>query len=202
MENTSIKIPNTELYVYIKKLHKDAKLPTYANDGDMCMDLTAVDLEYDEENDSYVYHTGLAMEVPYGYGINLFPRSKNVKTDCYLANSVGKVDAYGYRKEVLVIYKNRTSWEVRQMLAEWNLMKNASKGLNFDKDTPIGETVKKLKENAKDGKTTMHPLDFAPYKVGDKICQMEVIHIVKTDCIWKDNLSAPKRGDGFGSSGN
>ena len=197
-----IKVPNGELFLYLKKLHKDAVIPTYANDGDMCMDLTAVDVEYDEECDSYIYHTGWAMEVPYGYGINLFPRSKNVKTDCYLANSVGKVDAYGYRNEVLVVYKNRTSWEVRQMLAEWNLMKNASKGLNFDKDTPIGETVRKLRENAKNGKTTMHPMNFAPYKVGDRICQMEVVKIVKAHPQVTNELSEPKRGEGFGSSGN
>ena len=197
-----IKVPNGELFVYVKKLNENAVLPTYANNGDMCMDLTAVDVEYNEEEDSYIYHTGLAMEVPLGYGINLFPRSKNVKTDCYLANSVGKVDAYGYRNEVLVIYKNRTSWEVRQMLAEWNLMKNASKGLNFNKDASIGETVKKLKKKEKNGKTTMHPMDFAPYKVGNKICQMEVVRIVKAECVFADKLSDPKRGSGFGSSGD
>lgn len=201
-ENNTIKVPNGELFLKLKKLHDDAVVPSYANEGDMCMDLTAVDVEYDAECDRYIYHTGWAMEVPLGYGINLFPRSKNVKTDCYLANSVGKVDAYGYRKEVLVVYKNRTSWEVRQMLAEWNLMKNASKGLDFDKDTPIGETVKKLRENAKNGKTTMHPMDFAPYKIGDRICQMEVVRIVKVDRQVVDKLSDPKRGEGFGSSGD
>lgn len=197
-EDNAIKVP----FLHLQKLHDNAVVPSYANEGDMCMDITAVDVEYDAEYDRYIYHTGWAMEVPWGYGINLLPRSKNVKTDCYLANSVGKVDAYGYRNEVLVVYKNRTSWEVRQMLAEWNLMKIASKGLDFDKDTSIGETVKKLRENAKNGKTTMHPMDFAPYKVGDKICQMEVVRIIKTDNQVVDKLSTPKRGEGFGSSGD
>jgi dUTP pyrophosphatase len=186
----------------IKKIHPDAVVPSYAHDGDMCFDLTAVSVEYDEKTDSYIYHTGLQMELGYGYGANLVPRSKNVKTECYLANMEGKVDAYGYRGEVKAVYKNRTSWEVRQMLAEWNLMKRATKGLNFSEDEPIGETVRKLRENAKNGKTTMHPMDFAPYKVGDRMCQMEIIKVIQADIIVSDELSEPKRGNGFGSSGD
>jgi len=114
----------------------------------------------------------------------------------------GKIDAYGYRGEVKAVYKNRTSWEVRQMLAEWNLMKRATKGLNFSEDEPIGETVRKLRENAKDGKTSMHPMDFAPYKVGDRMCQMEIIKVIQANIIKSDELSEPKRGNGFGSSGD
>ena len=149
----------------IKKIHPDAVVPSYAHDGDMCFDLTAVSVEYDEKTDSYIYHTGLQMELGYGYGANLVPRSKNVKTECYLANI-------------------------------------ATKGLNFSEDEPIGETVRKLRENAKDGKTTMNPMDFAPYKVGDRMCQMEIIKVIQADIIVSDELSEPKRGNGFGSSGD
>lgn len=193
--------PQKAVVIKFKRLVPEAVIPTYANDGDMCFDLTATSVEYDEEHDSYIYHTGLSFEAPFGYGADLFVRSKNTKTECYLANHVGKLDIYGYRKEILVVYKNRTSWEVRQMLAEWKLMKSASKGLKFDETENVGETVKKLKENAKDGKTTMHPMDFAPYKVGDRIAQMSIVK-VEDVCLVEDELSNAKRGDGFGSSGD
>lgn len=97
--------------VKFKKLHENAVLPTYAKEGDMGMDLTAVSVEYDSKIDTYVYHTGLACEIPAGYGMLIFPRSSNRKTDCYMTNHVGVIDS-GYRGEILVCFKNRTATEV------------------------------------------------------------------------------------------
>lgn len=59
--------------VKIKKLHKDAIVPTYAKDGDAGMDLTAVSRTYDEFG-NVVYGTGLAFEIPKGYVGLLLPR--------------------------------------------------------------------------------------------------------------------------------
>ena len=101
---------NTEeiknLAVKIKKLHEDAVIPSYAKDGDAGLDLTAVGFEYDEKLDAYVYHTGLAFEIPQGYVGFVYLRSSNRKTDAYLPNHVGVIDS-GYRGEVLVTFKNR-----------------------------------------------------------------------------------------------
>lgn len=94
--------------VKIKKLTPEAKIPHYAKPGDMGMDITAISMEYNTDLDCFVYHTGLAFEVPVGYGMLCFPRSSNRKTDAYLTNSVGVVDS-GYRGEVLACFKNRDS---------------------------------------------------------------------------------------------
>lgn len=100
--------PLSLLEVKIKKVRENAVIPSYAKAGDMCMDLTAVDYHYDEELDCHVYHTGLAVEIPDGFGMLLFPRSSNRKTDAYMTNHVGVVDS-GYRGEILICYKHRDS---------------------------------------------------------------------------------------------
>lgn len=91
--------------VKIKKLHENAVIPTYAKPGDAGMDLHAVDIHYDDD-DNIVYKTGLAFEIPEGYVGLIFPRSSNRKTDMYLTNSVGVIDS-GYRGEVAVSFKHR-----------------------------------------------------------------------------------------------
>lgn len=99
-----------KLNVRICKVHPNAVIPTYAKDGDMGMDLTAVSVEYDKEIDCFIYHTGLVFEVPKGYGMLVFPRSSNRRTNAYLSNSVGIADS-GYRGEVTFCYKNRTEFD-------------------------------------------------------------------------------------------
>lgn len=99
------------MQVKVKKLHPDAVLPKYAHHGtDMGADLTVVDYKYDAEKDRFIYHTGLAFEIPKGFGMLIVPRSSNTKTECYLPNSVGVIDS-GYRGEVMFIYKLRTRRE-------------------------------------------------------------------------------------------
>ena len=92
--------------VNIKKLSKDAVIPTYAHSTDAGLDFTAISYEYKEDIDCHVFGTGLALEIPEGYVGLIFPRSSNRKTDVYLTNSVGVVDA-GYRGEVMASFKNR-----------------------------------------------------------------------------------------------
>lgn len=77
--------------VKFKKLHPDAKIPTKANEEDSGYDITAID--DGEITDTYIqYKTGIAIEVPKGYDIKIFPRSSVSKTNLILANSVGLVD--------------------------------------------------------------------------------------------------------------
>lgn len=90
--------------VRFKKLNEDAVLPSYAHDGeDVGLDLVAVSKMYDEHG-NVVYGTGLAVEIPEGYGGFLFPRSSNSKQELLLSNSVGVVDP-GYRGEVMLKFK-------------------------------------------------------------------------------------------------
>ena len=88
--------------IKIKKLHKDAVIPSYAKQGDAGMDLTCVGWTTTE---TYVeYDTGLAMEIPEGHVGFLFPRSSVSKTNLVLANCVGVVDS-GYRGPVKLRFK-------------------------------------------------------------------------------------------------
>ena len=92
--------------VRIKKLIPEAVVPKYAKPGDAGMDLVATSCTFDQDNNNYVYGTGLAMEIPEGYVGLIFPRSSNRKTNCYMTNHVGVIDS-GYRGEVMITYKDR-----------------------------------------------------------------------------------------------
>ena len=98
-----IKLP---MLVKVKKLVPKAVIPFYAHKGDAGMDITCTSFEYDAKNDCFMYHTGLAFEVPEGYVMLIFPRSSNRKTNYYLTNSVGVLDS-GYRGELMFAFKKR-----------------------------------------------------------------------------------------------
>ena len=91
------------MQIKIKRLHNDAKIPTYAKPGDAGMDITATSITH--TNDYIEYGTGLSFEIPKGYVGLLFPRSSNSKKDLALCNSVGVLDS-GYRGEVTFRFKN------------------------------------------------------------------------------------------------
>ena len=108
METTSKKQTVTtsgeKVVVKIKKLVDNAVIPFYAHDGDMGMDLVATSMEYDEKHDYIVYHTGIAVEIPKGYGGFLFPRSSVCKKTLDMANCVGVIDS-DYRGEVSAVFR-------------------------------------------------------------------------------------------------
>lgn len=73
--------------------NKDIPLPTYAHDGDACCDLYAQSIEYDAEKDRYIVHTGLHIALDKDYECELRPRSSLSKTEYYIVNSPGTIDA-------------------------------------------------------------------------------------------------------------
>jgi len=88
----------------IKKLSPDAVLPQYQTPGAAGMDLYALPEKpvLMAPGASALIPTGLAMEVPEGYGAFLFARSGlAVRHGIALSNGVGVVDA-DYRGEVKV----------------------------------------------------------------------------------------------------
>lgn len=89
--------------IKIKKLNKNAVIPSYARLGDAGLDLTATSMHYvkDKETGTRMveYGTGLAFEIPQGYVGLIFPRSSIYKTDLTLSNSVGVLDS-GFRGEL------------------------------------------------------------------------------------------------------
>ena len=96
--------------VKFKKLHEDAKIPSYAHDTDAGLDLTAVSFtqEFDKSNKLVlVYHTGLAVEIPEGYVGLIFMRSSISNKSISLTNAVAVIDS-GYRGELILKYKITT----------------------------------------------------------------------------------------------
>lgn len=196
-----------ELEVKFKKLDKNAVIPIYAHDGDMGMDMTAISVEYDSTNDMYIYHTGLAFETDKHYGILLFPRSSNRKTDAYLCNHVGIVDSAIYRGEIMFCYKNRTSLETRAEIGRMRLFLSAIVATPFTTSESDGRLSFNWCDAAKNSMGESYyiydnPMNFAPYKVGDRIGQMVVIPYPQVKLKEMDELSETERGSGgFGSTG-
>lgn len=81
----------------VKRLVKEAVLPSYAKSGDAGMDLTSTSVK--REHRYIEYGTGLCIELPKGHVGLLFPRSSVTNKDLVLKNSVGILDE-GYRGEV------------------------------------------------------------------------------------------------------
>ncbi len=183
-----------KLEIKFKKLDERAIVPTYAHDGDVGMDMTAIDVEYNSEMDCYIYHTGLAFESDKHYGIFLFPRSSNRKTDAYLCNHVGIDDSAIYRGEIMFCFKNRTS--LRQIALESRTIAffNAIEG-GKSLEHAIEESVKAWNE------AIFNPMLFAPYKVGDRIGQMVALPYPNVKLREYKNLSETERqNNGFGST--
>ena len=116
----------------------EPKIPAYGKEGDACMDIYPIYWEYDAEHDRYIYHTGLAFAIGdtsivksveeeadknrYKFTINdmpnemeLRPRSNLTKSDFYIPNAPGTLD-WGYRGELLMVFKNRTSADLIQAI--------------------------------------------------------------------------------------
>ncbi len=80
-----------------KKLHPLATIPTYATDGSVGLDLTAVSKEkVYHPRDGYLqyinYDTGIAVEISTGYVGLVFPRSSVTNKNLTLGNCVGVID--------------------------------------------------------------------------------------------------------------
>jgi len=94
--------------IRIKRLHPDAELPHYVHGPleDAGMDLRAVESVVLEPGVPHAVPTGLAIEVPPGYEVQVRPRSGLALHNAItLPNSPGTIDP-GYRGEVKVIMLN------------------------------------------------------------------------------------------------
>lgn len=93
-----------------KKLKENAVIPSYANEGDAGLDLTALTFtqEFDKSGKIILaYHTGVAVEIPEGYVGLLFMRSSVSQKSLSLCNAVGVIDS-GYRGEIICKFKITT----------------------------------------------------------------------------------------------
>ena len=182
--------------VKLWKANINAIIPQYAKNGDAGMDLTAVSVTYDEKLDCFVYDTGICVAIPEGYVGLVYPRSSNRKTDAYMTNHVGVIDS-GYRGNILVCFKNRTSQHII----------NACNCLAYDIDA-IADSVNSNSRCYCEGTTCpnieSNEHDY-PYNVGDRIAQIMIVpypKVIFEEVDSKDDLGETERGDGgHGSTG-
>ncbi len=99
--------------IRVKKLFPEAKMPTYASEFSAGADLYAAENEpvLIRPGETVLIHTGLALEIPEGYGGFLYARSGlATKRGLAPANKVGVIDS-DYRGEVMVALFNQSAEE-------------------------------------------------------------------------------------------
>jgi len=95
--------------VKVKLLDKEAKIPTYATDGDAGADIYSLEDITLWSGERKLVRTGIAIELPKGYEAQIRPRSGlALKNGVTVLNTPGTIDQL-YRGEVKVILYNTGS---------------------------------------------------------------------------------------------
>lgn len=95
----------------VKRLCKDARLPTKATPGSACYDVYSVERKLFSPTDKHIIHTGLAVELPSCWGLEIRPRSGLASRGLVILNSPGTIDE-DYRGEILVSFINLSSGNI------------------------------------------------------------------------------------------
>lgn len=176
--------------VKIRRLHPDAAIPQYATELAAGFDLVAVEDVIIAPGETELVPTGIAVEIPPGYEMQVRPRSGiSRKTKLRISNSPGTVDG-DYRGEVGVIVDNTT-------LPEYGI------------DIREGRTVRAKCGQAITLEGEYVPVDghdhvAFPYIIrkGDRIAQGVIVPVMRANFEVVDELTETERGDGgFGSTG-
>lgn len=96
-----------KITIGIELVHPNAKLPTYAHDGDQGADIYAVeDITIPPSSYGNIVPTGLKMMIPFGWAVAIRPRSGMSKsTPLRISNSPATIDQQ-YRGEVKILFDN------------------------------------------------------------------------------------------------
>src|SRR6185436_6986203 len=88
------------MHLKVKKLHKDAKLPTHGHPGDAGMDFYTIEDVVFEPGKQKRVLTGVAIEIPEGH-VGLIWDKSSISFDMGLKTMGGVIDA-SYRGEVIM----------------------------------------------------------------------------------------------------
>ncbi|WP_040982132.1 dUTP diphosphatase [Oceanobacillus jeddahense] len=163
----------------VKKMHPDAVIPKYAQQGDSGFDLVAVEDVVINPGETKLIKTGLAFDIPEGFEIQVRPRS-GITLKTKLRVQLGTIDS-NYRGEVGVIVDNARRedfLESRVLYAPLNI-------------------TEELAMNS--GHFT-----YGTYFIckGDRIAQGVLAPVARTEFEVVDKLSDSDRGsNGYGSTG-
>jgi len=100
-----------EVRMGFKKLSSEARIPTYGSDGAACMDLYTIEDYVLHPGDVKLLRTGIALDIPSGYEVQIRPRGSTIKSQMIILNSPGTVDE-DYRGEIFVGVKNISDKDV------------------------------------------------------------------------------------------
>ena len=92
--------------IKFKKLNKKAKIPFFAHKTDAGLDICSVEDKVVKSKGYSLVSTGLAVEIPIGYEIQVRARSGlALNHGIFLLNGIGTIDS-GYRGEIKIILAN------------------------------------------------------------------------------------------------
>lgn len=115
----------------VKRLTPTAKMPEKTHLNDTGYDIFADRVE-DKGSQIKVY-TGIAIQPPPPYYIEIFPRSSICKKHLQLANSVAIID-YDYRGEIVLVFNKLPQYA----------MSDCSPSLGYDSRIDIGEKIAQM----------------------------------------------------------
>lgn len=96
------------MQVKLKKLHPEAKIPSYQSKGAAGFDFCSIEKKLIKAGEWELVKTGLAFEIAEGYELQVRPRSGlALKNGISVLNSPGTVDS-DYRGEICVILINHS----------------------------------------------------------------------------------------------
>lgn len=170
----------------VKRLHKDAVIPKYAKGGDSGVDLVAVEDTIIEPGETALIKTGLAFEIPWGYEIQVRPRS-GITLKTKLRVQLGTIDS-NFRGNVGVIVDN-----VFPPIYE----KNGDIAM-----TDVVVSVNGLNDDETFADTHCFPSGTHYIPKGTRIAQAILAPVAYTRFEETDKLPGSERGiNGFGSTG-
>lgn len=159
-----------------KKVHPDAKLPSYAHEGDAGMDVYAVEDVFLKIGVPTIVQTGLVAEIPTGYELQVRPRSGLSLKGVNVFNAPGTIDC-NYRGPIgIILHAINYNRMIMEGDKDWS--KDHDK-LHFSRFEYVFHIEK-----------------------GNRIAQLVLAPVTKAEIVEVSEVSDTERGtSGFGSTG-
>src|SRR5690625_696373 len=177
--------------IKIKRLHQDAVLPKKAHEGDAGFDLVAVKDVIIEPGETALVPTGIALELPEGFELQVRPRS-GITLKTKLRVQLGTVDS-SYRGEIGVIVDNTSPIHL-----ELEEEEDGEYLINVEHERGY------LLTNGRFDRDFARSYRRGTYLIrkGDRISQAVIQRLPSVEFVEVEELGESRRGEGgFGSTG-